>query len=680
MALAKNTLSINSHKIIDPLITFSRNSTATRVNNIGVIESVAAGVIRQDYESSIARIGQEIGWLLEESSTNLCLQSEDLSTTWSSATSVQTNYGSIGTNAKAAPDGTSNADHLKASTTGTGIVAVKQAVTYSTDSKYTVSIFAQKGNHDYLEITNKDDNATGMTFSQVFNLNTGATGTSGGTVYAAGMKEFPGGWYRCYVTFTAVANSADDVYYKARPDNAVSTTHATTLNSGIYLWGAQVEEKTYMTSYVPTTAATVTRAADVAQIDDTDDVWNMNVGMSIWVHGTPLNTTETVTPIFHYQDSNNTNYVTLLSDGKIKVTRASTSQLSSDPFDTGKALAKETEFRTAMTIKPNRLHLAMNGSLSDNLPDTTINVPAKTDSSDYVVKFFHGTGFSSGSGWIKGFRIYSAQISDDNLQNITFRDRDAPGTVLIGDSGLVAVDSITTDKIAANAVTTAKITDAHITEAKLATDSVTTAKILAGAVDTAELADDAVTNAKIADNSITSAKIAVDVIVAEDLASNSITVAELSNNAVTTAKIDADAVDGTKIADDAIDSEHYTDGSIDLAHLSADSVDGTKIADDAIDSEHYTDGSIDDVHLASSGTMPAWDGSALTGMSTFSETVVTPTANQTVFNFTYTVGKLQVYFNGVKLLNTTDFTASNGTTVVLGTGATVNDKVEFVKF
>ena len=50
MALAKNTLSINSHKIIDPLITFSRNSIATRVNNIGVIESVAAGVIRQDYE------------------------------------------------------------------------------------------------------------------------------------------------------------------------------------------------------------------------------------------------------------------------------------------------------------------------------------------------------------------------------------------------------------------------------------------------------------------------------------------------------------------------------------------------------------------------------------------------------------------------------------------------------
>jgi hypothetical protein len=78
--------------------------------------------------------------------------------------------------------------------------------------------------------------------------------------------------------------------------------------------------------------------------------------------------------------------------------------------------------------------------------------------------------------------------------------------------------------------------------------------------------------------------------------------------------------------------------------------------------------------------MPAWDGSALTGMSTFSETVVTPTAGQNTFPFTYTVGKLQVYFNGVKLLNATDFTASNGTTVVLTANATVNDRVEFIKF
>ena len=73
---------------------------------------------------------------------------------------------------------------------------------------------------------------------------------------------------------------------------------------------------------------------------------------------------------------------------------------------------------------------------------------------------------------------------------------------------------------------------------------------------------------------------------------------EIAANAVDTSELNADAVTGAKIADDAIDSEHYTDASIDLAHLAADSVDGSKIADDAINSEHYAAGSIDTAHIA----------------------------------------------------------------------------------
>lgn len=65
----------------------------------------------------------------------------------------------------------------------------------------------------------------------------------------------------------------------------------------------------------------------------------------------------------------------------------------------------------------------------------------------------------------------------------------------------------------------------------------------------------------------------------------------------------------------------------------------------------------------------------------FSETVFSsPTSGQTVFTISYTVGKIQTFVNGVKLINGTDFTATNGTSVTLTTGVTTSDVVEFVKF
>ena len=58
--------------------------------------------------------------------------------------------------------------------------------------------------------------------------------------------------------------------------------------------------------------------------------------------------------------------------------------------------------------------------------------------------------------------------------------------------------------------------------------------------------DGSISTAKIANDAVTSAKIGVDVIVTEDLANNSVTVAELSNNAVTTDKLNAAICYGTK--------------------------------------------------------------------------------------------------------------------------------------
>jgi hypothetical protein len=60
------------------------------------------------------------------------------------------------------------------------------------------------------------------------------------------------------------------------------------------------------------------------------------------------------------------------------------------------------------------------------------------------------------------------------------------------------------------------------------------------------------------------------------------------------------------------------------------------------------------------------------GGTSVTVTQATATAAQTTFSVTYTVGQLSVYLNGA-LLASGDFTASNGTTVVLASGAALND-------
>ena len=52
----------------------------------------------------------------------------------------------------------------------------------------------------------------------------------------------------------------------------------------------------------------------------------------------------------------------------------------------------------------------------------------------------------------------------------------------------------------------------------------------------------------------------------------------------------------------------------------------------------------------------------------------TATASQSTFNAVYNVGQVEVHQNGI-LLQPADFTASTGTTIVLGTAAALNDEI-----
>jgi len=82
--------------------------------------------------------------------------------------------------------------------------------------------------------------------------------------------------------------------------------------------------------------------------------------------------------------------------------------------------------------------------------------------------------------------------------------------------------------------------------------------------------------------------------------------------------------------------------------------------------------------LTVAGGIPSW--AAAPGSSTLNITEFTATSGQTSFSVTYTVGLVEgVYRNGIKL-GTADYTATTGTTIVLGTGAITGDLVQVVYF
>lgn len=87
----------------------------------------------------------------------------------------------------------------------------------------------------------------------------------------------------------------------------------------------------------------------------------------------------------------------------------------------------------------------------------------------------------------------------------------------------------------------------------------------------------------------------------------------------------------------------------------------------------------------SSNTMKVYGGSGFqnAGSSvngTAQRSTFTATAGQTTFAATYDAGYVDVYLNGVKLIAGTDFTATNGTSIVLASGAAANDTVDIVAY
>jgi len=226
-------------------LTFTRASTATRVNESGLIESVATGVPRIDYT------GGGCGkLLLEPQRTNLLTQSENLSTAAWAKANLTVSLSSV-----LSPNGTTFAYKL----TNDAIVGnhfTRNTITVSSGLSYTLSCFIKKGTRSVVTIADGFNTNELATFDLI---NVTATNKNIGT--NSTIASYNNDWYKCSVSIFVASTSLGFMLFSGNTYAGVDTS------GDFYVWGCQIEQAVSpATSYIPTTTTAVTRVADNASV------------------------------------------------------------------------------------------------------------------------------------------------------------------------------------------------------------------------------------------------------------------------------------------------------------------------------------------------------------------------------------------------------------------------------
>ena len=210
------------------------------------------------------------GLLVEGAATNLYLQSNDLTNVATSTSgATKSTDGTLG------PDGVSLMAKMLANAGG-GTKEWYRASTVVSGTVYTASTFVKKGNHRYVFVTYEVTNGLNGIIA-IFDLDnpsaaTQTFATGGGALTTYGIINEGGGIYRIYVT-GSVTGAGTTGYMLAGLLGAASGNPTTSTEFGFaaagteydYFFGAQFEAGN-LSSYTPTAASAVTRAAETVQL------------------------------------------------------------------------------------------------------------------------------------------------------------------------------------------------------------------------------------------------------------------------------------------------------------------------------------------------------------------------------------------------------------------------------
>ena len=217
-ALPAYSLNFLTTTTLDPSLTFTRGSTAQYYNQSGLLTS----------------------------NENLFLYSQDFTQSfWTKTTSTVTS------SATTAPDGTSTGTKFIPNNGASSNAYLSQQLTITSGNYYCISFYAKPAGFRYMEV-NGDAISGRIPVTAYFDLQNGVvTQLSGGT---ASIQSVGNGWFRC----VAIGLSSSTVTQPFIRCSANGTTAATgDGTSGVYIWGAQMQQGTQVSVYNPTTSAAV---------------------------------------------------------------------------------------------------------------------------------------------------------------------------------------------------------------------------------------------------------------------------------------------------------------------------------------------------------------------------------------------------------------------------------------
>lgn len=240
---------------------YTATTNAPVTNYIPVLLTAGGGQPRFDHNPTTS---VSLGLAIEPQRTNLMVRSEE----FDSGSWTKYNGAVITPNIGVAPNGTLSADLITASTNN-NFVGCYQSGAGSTS----MSVYAKAAGKSWFMFIDTVGNAG----SAWFNLTTGTVGTvlSG---YTAAMTSVGNGWYRISVT----AGTGSFAYWQfaiTDSDNSTSVT-ANSVN-GILLWGAQGEVGSFPTSYIATTSAAATRAAETVTMSTADTAAILDIAQGV---------------------------------------------------------------------------------------------------------------------------------------------------------------------------------------------------------------------------------------------------------------------------------------------------------------------------------------------------------------------------------------------------------------